>query len=610
MGVSAALVLAACGGGGGAGNNQQPGTQTSASGFNAASTSIVNPSDKKGGTLKFANEGDWDTLDPGETYYAYSWNFARLYGRSLMMFKSAPGKEGNQLVPDLAEAPGQASDNAKTWTYKLRKGVKFDDGTEATSADVKYAVLRSTDKQTFPNGPAYWDGMLNLPSGYKGPYKTPNMNTDSAIETPDKYTIVFHMKQPFAAFDYLAQQPNTMPVPKDKDTGAKYRNSVVSTGPYKFADLQPGKSFNLVRNDQWDPATDPNRKALPDRIEVSLNVNADDIDNRIISGDLDVDVIGPWSPTGRTEPGLDGSDAQGERGQPARLCGSGTPRSTRPFLRSTTSSAAKRVEYAMDHTSYQTAYGGQFAGGDLATTILPPSIPGYSKFDLFPDGPDHKGDLDAAKKSLEACGQPNGFETNIAYRAERPKEKATAEAFQQALGRVGIKLTLKPYPQGDYFAQYAGLPPYVVKNKLGLALNGWAADWPDGFGFLSQIVDSRVIRATGGSSNTSVRIPEVDKMLDSALTELNTDKRNQMWGEIDKRVMQDAVIYPGIYSKSLLVRSKNGTNIFVTDAYRRVRLSRDGSAEVAQMIICALSLLRSASTGSAHMITNRMSTAP
>ena len=565
MGVSAALVLAACGGGG-AGNNEQPGTQTSASGFNAASTSVVNPSDKKGGTLKFANEGDWDTLDPGETYYAYSWNFARLYGRSLMMFKSAPGKEGNQLVPDLAEAPGQASDNAKTWTYKLRKGVKFDDGTQVTSADVKYAVLRSTDKQTFPNGPTYWDRMLNLPSGYKGPYKTPNMNTDSAIETPDEYTIVFHMKKPFAAFDYLAQQPNTMPVPKDKDTGAKYRNSVVSTGPYKFADLQPGKSFNLVRNDQWDPATDPNRKALPDRIEVSLSVNADDIDNRIISGDLDVAV---------TALGVQPAAQSRVLTDPTLKENADNPLGVRLWYTSINPTVPplnniecrKAVEYAMDHTSYQTAYGGQFAGGDLATTILPPSIPGYSKFDLFPDGPDHKGDLDAAKKSLEACGQPNGFETNIAYRAERPKEKATAEAFQQALGRVGIKLTLKPYPQGDYFAQYAGLPPYVVKNKLGLALNGWAADWPDGFGFLSEIVDSRAIRATGGSSNTSVRIPEVDKMLDSALTELNTDKRNQMWGEIDKRVMQDAVIYPGIYSKSLLVRSKNGTNIFVTDAY-------------------------------------------
>jgi peptide/nickel transport system substrate-binding protein len=566
VGVSAALVLAACGGGGGeTGSQQGSSNQSSQAAFDAASTGIVNPSDKKGGTLKFANSGDWDSLDPGETYYQYSWNFARLYGRALMMAKSAPGKEGAQVTPDLAEAPGQSSDNAKTWTYKIRKGVKFDDGTEVTSADVKYAVLRSTDKQTFPNGPAYWDALLDLPSGYKGPYKTPNMNTDSAIETPDEYTIVFHMKQPFAAFDYLAQQPDTMPVPKAKDTGAKYRNSIVSTGPYKFADLQPGKSFNLVRNDQWDPATDPNRKALPDRIEVSLNVNADDIDNRIIAGDLDIDVAG----TG-VQPAAQARVLQ----DPNLKANADNPLSIRLWYTSIAPTVApldnidcrKAIQYAMDRTGYQTAYGGQFAGGDLATTLLPPTIPGHADFDLYPNGQDHKGDLDAAKKSLEACGQPNGFETNIGYRAERPKEKATAEAFQQALSRVGITVTLKPFPQGDYFAQYCGLPPYVVKNKLGLCVNGWAADWPDGFGFLSQITDSRVIRETGGSSNISVRIPEVDQMLDKALTELDTNKRNQMWGEIDKRVMEDAVIYPGVYAKALLVRSKNATNIFVSDA--------------------------------------------
>ena len=565
VGVTAALVVSACGGGGGT-SNQGSGNQSGNAGFNAASTSVVNPSDKKGGTLKFANLGDWDSLDPGETYYGYAWDFARLYGRSLMMFKAGVGKDGNQLVADLAESAGQPSDGAKTWTYKLRKGVKFDDGTEVTSADVKYNVLRSTDKQTFPNGPAYWEAILDLPDGYKGPYKSKDANTDSAIETPDKYTIVFHTKQPFATFDYLAQLPSTMPVPKDKDTGAKYKNSIVSTGPYKFEGLEPGKSFNLVRNDQWDPATDPNRKALPDRIEVALNVNADDIDNRLLSGDLDVDVAG----TG-VQPAAQSRVLQ----DPNIKATADNPLSKRLWYTSINPTVApldniecrKAVMYAMDQTAYQTAYGGQVAGGDLATTLLPPLIPGYQAYDLYPNGQDHKGDLDAAKKSLEACGQPNGFATNIAYRAERPKEKATAEAFQQALSRVGIKLTLKPYPQGDYFSSYAGNPPYVVKNKLGLALNGWSADWPDGFGFLSQITDSRVIRQTGGSSNTSVRIPEVDKMLDSALQELDADKRNQIWGQIDKRVMEEAVIYPGVYSKALLVRSKNATNIFVSDAW-------------------------------------------
>ena len=85
------------------------------------------------------------------------------------------------------------------------------------------------------------------------------MNTDSAIETPDKYTIVFHTVA-VRGFRLPRTTDANDAVPKDKDTGAKYRNSVLSSGPYKFADLQPGKSFNLVRNDQWDPATDPNRK--------------------------------------------------------------------------------------------------------------------------------------------------------------------------------------------------------------------------------------------------------------------------------------------------------------------------------------------------------------
>ena len=564
LSVTAALVVSACGGGGGTGN-QGSGNQSGTAGFDAASTSIVNPSDTKGGTLKFANPADWDSLDPADTYYGYAWNFARLYGRSLMMFKSAPAKEGNTLVPDLAEAPGQPSDGAKTWTYKLRKGVKFDDGTDVTSADVKYDVLRSTDKATFANGPTYWEDILNLPEGYKGPYKSKDANTDSAIETPDDQTIIFHTKNPFATFDYLAQLPSTMPVPKDKDTGAKYKNSIVSSGPYKFEDLQPGKSFNLVRNDQWDPATDPNRKALPDRIEVAINVNANDIDNRLLSGDLDIDIAGTGVQPAAQGRVLSDPNIKATADNPftARLWYTSINPTVAPF---DNIECRKAIMYGMDRTAYQTALGGQFAAGELATTILPPLIPGYQAFDLYPNGQDHKGDLDAAKKSLEACGQPNGFATNISYRAERPKEKATAEAFQQALSRVGIKLTLKPYPAGDYFSSYAGNPPFVVKNKLGLAVNGWGADWPDGFGFLSQITDSRVIRETGGATNFSVRIPEVDKMLDGALQELDTDKRNQIWGAIDKRVMEEAVIYPGVYNKALLVRSKNATNIFVSDA--------------------------------------------
>ncbi|MGX7823504.1 ABC transporter substrate-binding protein [Actinokineospora sp. 24-640] len=563
-GAAAVLALSACGGTATDGDGGGGGGSTPA--FNAGLTDVFNPSDKKGGTLKIANSGTWDSLDPGETYYGYSWNFLRLYGRSLVMFKPAPGAASNELVPDLAEALGVPSEGGKVWTYKLRDGVKYEDGTPVTSKDVKHAVLRSTDKATFPNGPAYFEQFLDLPEGYKGPYKSKGVNTDQAIETPDDKTIVFKLKQPFGGFDYMAQLPQTVPVPEAKDTGAEYRNSVLSTGPYKFQNLQADKSFTMVRNDQWDPATDPNRKALPDSYEVTMNVNADDIDSQLISGDLHVDIAGT---------GVQPNSLARILGDPALKDQADNPTIARLWYTSVNPTVApldnvecrRAIHYATDKTGYQTAMGGAFAGGEVASTVLPPAIPGYEKFDLYPAGQDNKGDVAKAKEALTACGQPNGFETNIAYRAERPKEKAVAESLQQALARVGIKVTLKAFPQGDYFSQFAGNPPYVVQNKLGMAVNGWGADWNDGFGFLSQIVDSRVIRETGGSSNTSVRIPEVDALLDKALAETDVTAREKIWTEIDKKVMDEAVILPGVYSKSLLLRGKSVTNVFVSDAF-------------------------------------------
>jgi peptide/nickel transport system substrate-binding protein len=332
-----------------------------------------------------------------------------------------------------------------------------------------------------------------------------------------------------------------------------------------FDSYADGKSFTLKRNPNWDAATDPNRKALPDGYEFTLNVDPEDIDNRLISGDLDIATVGTGVSAATQSRVLSDPALKARADNPTlgRLWYTSINPTVKPF---DNIECRKAVMYAMDKTSYQTAYGGEFAGGALASTLLPPVIPGYKQFDLFPT-PDSKGDLTKAKEALTKCGQPNGFTTNISYRTERTKEKATAEAFQQQLAKVGIKVTAKGYPKKDYFSTYAGNPPFVAKNGLGLVVNGWGADWNDGFGFLSQITDSRVIRDTGGSSNTSVRIPEVDKLLDQAQGELDTAKREADWAVIDQKVMEQAVVYPGVYAKSLLLRGKNLTNVFVNEQF-------------------------------------------
>src|SRR6516225_12273332 len=103
------------------------------SGFNAAITQVINPSSTKtSGTIAFGNSSTPDSTDRGNTYYAYMWNFTRLYTMPLMTYKSAPGAAGLQVVPDLATAPGVVGDNGLTWTYHIQPNVKFEDGTTVT----------------------------------------------------------------------------------------------------------------------------------------------------------------------------------------------------------------------------------------------------------------------------------------------------------------------------------------------------------------------------------------------------------------------------------------------------------------------------------------------
>jgi peptide/nickel transport system substrate-binding protein len=562
IGTALVMGLVACGGGDNSTSNNN--SNAAAPEYNAGVGKIFKPSDAKGGTIRYANSGDWDSLDPADMYYGYAWDFVRYYGRSLVMFQSKPGADGNELVPDLAESLGKPSDDAKTWTYKIKSGIKYEDGTPVTTKDIKYAVERALDKNTFPNGPTYFNDVLDL-QGYTSPYKDTSQDKLGlkAVETPDDQTIIFHLNKSFSTFDYLAMLPITIPVPQTKDTGTKYKEHVVSTGPYMFESNNLGKNFTLVRNPNWDPASDPNRKALPDRVEVALNVNADDIDNRLLAGDLDVFVEGT---------GL-GAAGQGRVLADQNLKKNGDNASlARTWFTMLNPDVApldnihcrKAVLLAADHEGYQRAYGGPVTGGDIATSLLPPQIPGAKKIDLYNFAAKPKGDPDAAKAELQQCGQPNGFSTNISYRSERTKEKATAESLQQSLAKVGIKLSLKPFPQGDYFKLYAGKPAFAKANNLGIMVFGWGADWPDGFGFLSQIVDSRVIREAG-NTNLGVKIPEVDALLDQALKTTDTAAREALWGQIDEKVMENANALPGVWAKVLHYRPTTLSNVYVND---------------------------------------------
>jgi len=562
--VVAALALAACGT-----SKSSGGSSSEPKLDNKASTEVVNPSDQKGGTLKMALGAAWgDSFDPGDTYYGYSFNLLRNYARTLLMYKPAPGKQGLELVPDIATDLGKSSDGGKTWTYTIQKGLKFEDGSPITSKDIAYAVARTFDTAELKQGPQYFVSLLNWPKGYKGPFKGPkDADFSSAVDTPDDSTIVFHLKQPFAEFDYLAQLPQTAPVPAAKDTGKKYTTHPISSGPYMWkgnTDIATGGT--LVRNPNWDASTDQNRKALPDQIDVKLGLQADDLDNQLISGDQDVDIAGTGVQPAALPKVLQSEELSARADNPiaAREWFTQIIGTVKPL---DNVDCRKAVIYAMNPTSYQNAYGGKYAGGEIATTVLPPPVPGYKEADVYGLKSHPDGQVDKAKEELKKCGQPDGFETTIGYRSSRDKEKKTAEAFQQSLEKVGIKVNVKPMPDDTYTAELCGKPSYLVDNNIGLCVYGWAADWNTGYGYLSGITDSRKINPEGGKANFSVTIPEVDKLLDQLAVEPDADKRADISTQIDELVMENAYFYPGIYSKAVDLRGKNVTNVFINDAF-------------------------------------------
>jgi peptide/nickel transport system substrate-binding protein len=553
--------LAACGGG------EQGTSSSGGASYGAAIKQIVNPSDKKGGTLRYADSDDFDSPDPGNTYAAITQNFAREYGRSLTMFKpNSVGQASLQLVPDLATSLGKQSDAAKTWTYTIRKGVKFADGTPVTSRDVKYAVERSNFSDELQLGPKYFKELLvdNKPA-YKGPYKDKSDAGLKSIETPDDQTIVFHLKQPFADFDYLVMMSQTAPVPKAKDTGLDYEKQIVSSGPYKVDNYTRGKSMSLSRNPNWDPSTDPNRKALPDRIELQLKQNADDIDNRLLTGALDVDAAGTGVQSAARPKVL--SDPAKKANADNSIAGFlryvAIEKNVKPF---DNVHCRMAVEFATDKVAAQTGYGGPIAGGDVASTIIPPTVNGYKKFDMYPSKDGH-GDLARAKQELAACGKPNGFSTKLSARSDRPNEVAAAQGIQQGLAKVGIKADIVQFPAGDYFNKYAGAPNYVRSHGVGLMMMAWAADWPTGFGFLSQILDSRAIKPSGGTNLSEEDNKQIDAALDAGIANPDPAARSAAWGNIDQMAMKDAIIVPTIYAKVLLYRPPNVTNVGVTLGY-------------------------------------------
>ena len=540
--------------------------------FNAATKGVVNASTKTGGTLNYVASDDFDSLDGTRTYYAYSIDFQRYFTRTLMAYDAKPGIAGAKAVPDLATSAGVVSNGGKTITYTLKDGIKFQDGTPITSKDIKYGIERDFAQDVLPGGPTYNKDMLDEGQNYPGPYKDtdPNHLGLKSVLTPDDKTIVFNLANPYSDWDYIMTLPTAAPVEAKVDQdpatgGAKYASNVQSSGPYMIQSYQPNKSLVLVKNPNWDQSTDTIRHQLVDKITVTMGLDSDDMDKRMLSGQGDVEIESTGVQSTAQTTIL--RDANLKKNADAPLTGF-----TRFFALDqnvpelSNVDCRKAIEYAANKVDLQTARGGATGGGDIATTVAPPTLPGYQSFNDYPSGPDNTGDLTQAKAELAKCGKPTGFHTNIAT-TNKGKGPKVATALQAALARVGITADIQQFDSSNYYSTTIGTPSNVKAKDLGIQVVGWGADFPTGYGYFSAIADGRKILKDGGNSNwAEVNDPAINAALDDMTTTTDQAQKDKDTHIVDQALMDGAYYMPFTYDKALTYRNPRLTNVYVTGA--------------------------------------------
>lgn len=496
-------------------------------------------------------------LDPAESYDTTSWNVQRLYLRKLVDYAPAPGAAGRKLVPDLATDTGSVSADGRTWTFHLRTGLTFDNGTPITSKDIKYGVERTFDRTTF-DGPSYFVDLLDQGQHYPGPYEDtdPDKLGLRSVATPDDHTVVFTLDKPFADFRYVLALSMGAAIPRAADTGdgKDYANHPVGSGPYKVQSFVPGSRLDLVRNPFWKQSTDAVHSALPDRIELKFLTDQNAVESALLSGDADLDVDSVTL-SGATEAKITDDPALKAN---TDLAYSGATR----FLSLQTSVAPfgdyrcrRAVQYAVNRSAVQATFGGEINGGDVATTMLPPTTDGHDPKAETYNTTQGAAYPKEAKQQLADCGRPGGFSVTLAG-VDNSQSTAAMEAISGALGQVGITVEVETVDAATYYATLTSATKLKAK-KWGMVLTSWAADWPTGGGFLRALVQPQSPTNYSGLNDDGI-----NSAVAKADAETDPVKAAADWKDIDKKVMIESTMVPLLYDRHLLYRGPRLTNVY------------------------------------------------
>jgi peptide/nickel transport system substrate-binding protein len=533
--IALAMAAAGCGSNntGGGGGNKDTG-KTSESAISTDPKDSLGPAKApdgsvKGGNLTVLLVDDFEHLDPARSYVNIQQVSMGLVYRTLTAFKEAKDASGavsSTLVGDLAETPGvDVNNDCKTWKFTLKKGVKYEDGTEVKAADVAYGIARSFSPD-LPEGPHYiqqWlAGDADYNKTYKGPYNggaalPPNLQVNG------DYELVFNFNAPHCDMPFASSMPMTAPVPAAKDTKTDYDKRPFSSGPYKIKDYKKDVSLVLDRNPNWDTNSDALHTAAPDTITFAIGNEADAISNRLIADSgADQQALTWTNVVSELVPKTQDAAVQ------SRIT-SGPTQFTWRFdintQRVTDLNVRKAIGTAVDKDAMLKPIGGSTAGTPT-NEQLSPTVAGFKKFDVF--GVPETGDPAKAKELLGGKEVPL-----VMAHANTTRRTAQAVAAKAFLEKAGFKVTLAPVDGASYYTEIG-----KKNNKYDIYLAGWGADWPSGSTVLPVLFGGDQIVPEGNYNTSYSNFPEINAEI-ARIGKLPAAEATAQWAALDEKIMKD-----------------------------------------------------------------------
>jgi peptide/nickel transport system substrate-binding protein len=537
----------------------------------SATENIQSPDEgEKGGKLTVLSGGDVDYMDPQKTYYSYAIGIINAIHRGLYAYPPGPELEP---TPDLADGMPEISEDGKTVTVKIKKGIMFSKpvNREVTSADVKYGIERAFTAAVGNGYARVYLGDLEGVTKEPGPYKE-----IPGIQTPDDQTIVFKLtKGTGAALAGALAMPISVPVPKefaqkyDKETPSRYGEEfAVYTGPYmvesddqgKAIGYQPGKRIHLVRNPDYTPVDDF-RPAFLDEIDIQAgNDDAAVANRRILTGEnMAGGEIEPPSSQLKTLLENNKTELSAVPGGGWRMISMDTSRP--PF---DDINVRKAVIAGFNRNAARQQRGGE-ALGPIAQHLIPPGMSGFEESNgvngwvdemdwlAKPEG-DRALSAEYFKKAGMASGKYEGDEKVLIVGDNAEPDKSISQITEQQLNEMGFETTLRLVTRDTMFTKFCNVPDSEVHVCPSV---GWLQDFSDPQTMLDPTFNGENIIPSQNSNWPELDVPEINAKIDDAKLVTDPAERAQAWADVNHDIMAQAPSIPYMWDYQSIAASPN-----------------------------------------------------